>query len=88
MWTLHVSPMIQFTEMIDVVYLDFKKAFDTVAHSELYTNYGLSGLLAVYGGGSIFDQSTSVCSCISSPLSVISGVPQSQGSTTSVLGLH
>ena len=33
----------------DIVYLDFKKAFDTVSHSELL--YNLSGLLAIYGGG-------------------------------------
>ena len=65
----------------DIVYLDFKKAFDTVSHSELLYklwSFGITGNLWRWIKAYLTNrlQCVSINSCVSSPLPVISGVPQ------------
>ena len=62
----------------DVIYLDFKKAFDSVAHNELLLKLGSIGItdslwlwLCAY-----LDQCVSINGSVSDVLPVISGVPQ------------
>ena len=65
----------------DVIYLDFKKAFDSVAHNELLVklwSFGITGNLwkwfrAYLSGRS---QRVRLNHCMSDPLPVLSGVPQ------------
>ena len=66
---------------IDVTYLDFKKAFDSVAHNELLVklwNFGITGSLwnwfKTYLSSRI--QCVHLNDAISNPLPVISGAPQ------------
>ena len=66
---------------VDAVYLDIKKAFDTVSHTKLISvleNYGIRGNVLRWISGFLFDRSQRVR--ISSALSdfsfVRSGVPQ------------
>ena len=65
----------------DVIYLDFKKAFDSVAHNELLVklwNFGITG--SVWNWFKTYLSSRIQCvhlnDAISNPLPVISGVPQ------------
>ena len=65
----------------DVVYLDFKKAFDSVPHNELLVKlwrFGITGKLWYWFKGYLLSRSQCVClnNCFSSELPVISGVPQ------------
>ena len=66
---------------VDTIYLDFTKAFDSVSHNELLLklwSIGINGNLwqwfACYLNNRI--QCVSVNNCLSTPLPVISGVPQ------------
>ena len=65
----------------DVIYLDFKKAFDRVAHNELLFKLRSAGItgkvwnwLQAYLSHRL--QCVTVNNCLSEPLPVISGVPQ------------
>ena len=65
----------------DVVYLDFKKAFDSVSHNELLVKlwkFGITGNLWSWFRGYLLHRSQCVCinKVFSSTLPVISGVPQ------------
>ena len=65
----------------DVVYLDFSKAFDTVAHNELLVklhSLGITGNLWSWFRAYLTDRRQSVCvnNCLSTSLPVLSGVPQ------------
>ena len=65
----------------DVVYLDFKKAFDSVAYNELLAklwSFGITGNLWNWFRAYLLNRSQCVCvnHVISSTLPVISGVPQ------------
>ena len=76
-WTLNL----QARRVTDVIYFDFKKAFDTLCHNKLLSkleSYGICGNLLSWiksylGGRS---QSVRIGEAISAPLPVISGVPQ------------
>ena len=64
-----------------VIYLDFKKAFDSVAHSELLVklwSFGITGNLWNWFRGYLSDrhQRVSLNQCLSDSLPVNSGVPQ------------
>ena len=62
----------------DVIYLDFKKAFDSVSHNELLTkfwSFGITGNLWRWFKAYL-SQHVKLNHCISDPLPVISGVPQ------------
>ena len=66
---------------IDVVYLDFKKAFDSVPHNELLVklwSFGITGNLWNWFKGYLLNrtQCVRINNAISSSLPVISGVPQ------------
>ena len=66
---------------VDVIYLDFKKAFDSVAHNELLYklwNIGLTGSVWNWLQAYLTNrtQCVSINSAISTPLPVKSGVPQ------------
>ena len=66
---------------IDVIYIDFRKAFDSVPHNELLVklwNMGITGTLWRWFGSYLRDrtQCVSVNNCLSSHLPMISGVPQ------------
>ena len=66
---------------IDVVYLDFRKAFDSVAHNELLLKlwkFGITGTLWLWLRAYLTNrvQCVSVGQSISPTLPVISGVPQ------------
>ena len=66
---------------IDVVYLDFVKAFDSVVHKQLFAKlrcYGIGGMLLQWIESFLSNrlQAVRVGSCYSSICSVISGVPQ------------
>jgi hypothetical protein len=76
-WTLNL----QSKRITDVVFFDFKKAFDTVCHSKLLTklkSYGVHGNLYHWIQNFLFDryQSVRVGNAISAVVSVTSGVPQ------------
>jgi len=65
----------------DSIYLDFRKAFDSVSHSKLLAklaNYGISGNLWNWFSNYLYNrfQHVKVCNTISDPLPVLSGVPQ------------
>ena len=65
----------------DVVYLDFKKAFDSVSHNELLVklwSFGITGNMWKWFKAylSCRSQQVSLSRCVSDPLPVISGVPQ------------
>ena len=65
----------------DVIYLDFKKAFDSVAHNELLAklwSFRITGNLWWWFRGYLSSrhQCVIINHCISDPLPVISGVPQ------------
>ena len=65
----------------DIIYFDFKKAFDSVSHPKLLTKlnaYGISGLLLSWINAFLYgrSQSTIFNSCQSDLVPVISGVPQ------------
>ena len=65
----------------DVVYLDFRKAFDSVAHSELlykFWKFSINGKLWSWLGAYVTNrtQYVSVGQSVSDTLPVISGVPQ------------
>ena len=69
------------SSQIDVVYLDFRKAFDSVAHNELLLklwNFGINGKLWSWMKAYLTDrlQYVSVGHSTSSTLPVLSGVPQ------------
>ena len=76
-WTKHIDSKIP----IDVVYIDFQKAFDSVVHSKLLIklqSYGINGFLLKWITSFLSNrvQSVKVESVISDPAPVISGVPQ------------
>ena len=61
-----------------MVYLDFKKAFDSVSHNELLFklwSFGITGKLWNWIKTQRL-QCVSINSCVSNPLPVLSGVPQ------------
>ena len=65
----------------DIIYFDFKKAFDSVSHPKLLTKleaYGISGLLLAWINNFLQNRSQFVVlrNCQSEPIPVISGVPQ------------
>ena len=65
----------------DVIYLDFKKAFDSIAHNELLVklwSFGITGNLWWWFRGYLSSrhQCVIINHCISDPLPVISGVHQ------------
>ena len=62
----------------DVVYLDFKKAFDSVAHNELLLKFGICGSLWLWTQAYLTNrlQYVAVGQSLSSALPVLSGVPQ------------
>ena len=65
----------------DVIYLDFRKAFDSVPHNELLLklwNIGITGSIWSWLKEYLSNrcQQVSINGCLSSPLPVISGVPQ------------
>ena len=65
----------------DVIYLDFKKAFDSVSHNELLVKmwgFGITGNLWKWFRAYLHNrcQCVSLNNCVSNTLSVISGVPQ------------
>ena len=69
---------------VDVVYLDFRKAFNLVPHNELFYNlwkYGITGDLWLWFKAylSLRTQCVKVNGCFSDLLPVVSGIPQ--GST-------
>ena len=69
------------TTQTDVIYLDFKKAFDSVAHNELLVklwSFGIQGNLWKWFRGYLTSrmQCVSINTSISAQLPVISGVPQ------------
>ena len=66
---------------LDIVYIDYQKAFDSVVHSKLLAKlegYGISGFLLNWIKNFLSDrfQVVKVKSAISDPIRVISGVPQ------------
>ena len=66
---------------IDVAYIDFSKAFDSVCHTKLYVklqSYGIDGKLLTWINEYLSNrtQCVKVGNCISSITSVLSGVPQ------------
>jgi Reverse transcriptase (RNA-dependent DNA polymerase) len=65
----------------DIIYFDFKKAFDSVSYPKLIAklnSYGISGLLLSWINAFLYGRSHSTMfnSCQSDLVSVISGVPQ------------
>ena len=76
-WTLNL----QSRHVTDVIFFDFKKAFDTVCHSKLLVklqSYGICGNLLLWIESFLNGryQSVRVGNAISSAVPVISGVPQ------------
>ena len=66
---------------VDVIYIDFSKAFDSVVHSKLLLkleSYGISGNLCAWIKSFLTDrtQSVKVGDHLSEPSDVVSGVPQ------------
>ena len=66
---------------IDSIYLDFRKAFDSVPHSKLLvklSNNGITGNLWHWFNSYLYNhfQCVKICSSISDLLPVLSGVPQ------------
>ena len=77
----HICNSFSSKSQTDVIYLDFKKAFDSVAHSELLVklwSFGITGNLWNWFRGYLSDrhQRVSLNQCLSDSLPVISGVPQ------------
>ena len=77
MWTLSL----QNSRSLDVVYLDFQKAFDKVPHTKLLLklqSYGISGKLLGWLSAFLRNRTQRVFlnSCYSSYVPVLSGVPQ------------
>jgi len=75
------SIALNFRNSVDVVYIDFCKAFDSVVHSKLLYKlkaYGINGLLLQWITNFLNNRSQSVRvgSCVSDFSAVISGVPQ------------
>jgi ribonucleases P/MRP protein subunit RPP40 len=76
-WTMNMQSRF----ITDVIYFDFRKAFDTVSHPKLLVKlsaYGLSGNLLVWIQAFLSNrlQSVRIGNSTSSPASVTSGVPQ------------
>lgn len=66
---------------VNIVYTDIKKAFDTVSHIKLFNvllSYGISSNVCFWIYNFLSNRSQSVCvgSAVSSPLPILSGVPQ------------
>lgn len=66
---------------VDVIYIDFQKAFDTVSHPKLILkleSYGITGHLLDWLRAFLTNrtQAVKVLSCISEKINVTSGVPQ------------
>ena len=66
---------------IDVVYIDFQKAFDTVSHAKLILKlemYGITGFLLKWIEAFLSNrtQAVKILNCISDKICVTSGVPQ------------
>ena len=69
------------TKGVDAIYLDCKKAFDTVPHKRLLAKleaYGISGKVLGWIKCFLSDRSqkVSIKGVLSDPLPVLSGVPQ------------
>ena len=65
----------------DAVYLDFRKAFNSVPHNELLVklwSFGITGNLWKWFEAYLFyrSQQVTINRCVSDPLPVVSGVPQ------------
>ena len=79
---VYFHQLITSKEEIDAIYIDFRKAFDSVPHNKLLIklwNMGITGTLWRWFVSYLSNRSqcVSVNSCLSSFLSVVSGVPQS-----------
>jgi hypothetical protein len=66
---------------VDVIYIDFQKAFDTVSHPKLILkleSYGISGALLKWIKAFLSNrtQVVKILNCISDKVHVTSGVPQ------------
>ena len=77
----NVYDTIKNNSQTDVVYLDFRKAFDSVAHNELLFklwSFGITGNLWSWIKAYLTQrlQCASINNSVSSPLPVVSGVPQ------------
>ena len=75
------TKMIDAKTTLDVVYIDFQKAFDSVVHSKLIVKlegYGISGFLLNWLRSFLSNrvQSVKINSALSDQISVTSGVPQ------------
>jgi hypothetical protein len=75
------SKQIDIGESLDVVYIDFSKAFDTVSHKKLVlklASYGINGLVLSWIKCFLTNrvQRVRVENCLSMPMKVSSGVPQ------------
>ena len=73
--------ILQSNSQTDVIYLDFKKAFDSVSHNELLVklwSIGVTGNLWKWFKAYLFDrwQCVRLNDCVSDLLPVLSGVPQ------------
>ena len=78
---LFVNEIINSHSPVEVIYLDFKKAFDSVAHHELLHklwNFGITGNVWYWLKNYLTNryQCVSINGQVSSPLPVLSGVPQ------------
>jgi len=76
-WTLNIERK----ESLDVIYIDFAKAFDSVVHNKLISkleSYGIGGSLLLWIYNFLFDrlQFVQIDGFSSSTVHVISGVPQ------------
>ena len=78
---VYFHQLVTLKDEIDAIYIDFRKAFDSVPHNELLIklwNMGVTGSIWRWFGSYLSDrtQCVSVNNCLSSHLPVISGVPQ------------
>ena len=77
----HLQECLSHNSQADVIYLDFKKSFDSVPHNELLVKlwtFGITGNLWKWLQAylSCCFQHVTLNHCISNPLPVLSGVPQ------------
>ena len=79
-WTLSL----QYKHYVNVVYIDFRKAFDTVSHEKLFirlSSYGITGMLLKWLQNFLTNRThrTKVGSCLSAEHSLLSGIIQGSG---------
>jgi len=78
---LFFHELVTSTDEVDVIYVDFRKAFDCVPHKELLLklwNIGITGNIWRWLRSYLYNrtQCVSINNCLSSCLPVLSGVPQ------------